>query len=423
MKKTTIVALLLLMLIPITASAQESAQSPAALCAAAIPAEDPETREFEQAEEVLQEGVDYQAILCTSAGPIYVDLYEEQTPITVNNFVFLAQQGYFNNTNFHRVITDFMAQAGDPTNTGTSGPGYQFEDEIVDELVFDRPGLLAMANSGPATNGSQFFITTVPTDWLNGGHTIFGEVLTGQQVVENIRPRDPQFASDKGEALHTVLIVENPDDVLTDEPVFTAPTLEDAEASVETLAETVPALLEGYFPGISAAVKFELSEAEVLSTDEVQSSASEANQDAASTYYGSHNHQYTIYTASTNTECQLADFLIQEVSYQADVYGSAEDATAAFEDERLTQMLQNDGFEALADPTVPFALYTRTIEGCAGGDMTEVVGVYQKGFGVMTARAVIPVENADIAGPAIVEFVKPFYEEVLFSALQPRIEG
>ena len=117
---------------------------------------------FQEAETVLEPDVDYRAIFCTTAGTVYVDLYESLTPMTVNNFVFLAQQGYYDNTTFHRVIPDFMVQGGDPTATGSGGPGYQFGDEPVGFLTFDRPGLLAMANAGPGTNGSQFFITTVP---------------------------------------------------------------------------------------------------------------------------------------------------------------------------------------------------------------------------------------------------------------------
>ena len=128
----------------------------------------------------------YTAIIRTSSGNIAVQLFASAAPITVNNFVFLTNEGFYEGTIFHRVIPDFMIQGGDPTGTGTSGPGYQFEDEIVPELVFDRPGILAMANSGPNTNGSQFFITTVATTHLNGNHTIFGRVLQGQDVAEAI---------------------------------------------------------------------------------------------------------------------------------------------------------------------------------------------------------------------------------------------
>ena len=137
----------------------------------------------------------YAADFRTNHGNFKVELFTTQAPVTVNNFVFLAKQGYYDGLTFHRVIESFMIQGGDPTGTGGGNPGYQFQDEIVAGLVFDAPGKLAMANSGPDTNGSQFFITTVPTDWLNGRHTIFGTVIDGQSVVEAIS-RLPTAARD-----------------------------------------------------------------------------------------------------------------------------------------------------------------------------------------------------------------------------------
>ena len=137
---------------------------------------------------VIDPGKNYTATIKTSMGDIVVDLYAEQAPNTVNSFVFLAQDDYYDGIIFHRVIPQFMIQGGDPTGTGTGGPGYQFDDEIDPELKFDREGYLAMANrgGGTGTNGSQFFITTVPTPHLNGGHTIFGTVTAGQDVAEAI---------------------------------------------------------------------------------------------------------------------------------------------------------------------------------------------------------------------------------------------
>ena len=107
-----------------------------------------------------------------------INLLPEKSPVTVASFVNLVNNGYYNGLKFHRVIEDFMAQGGDPTGTGMGGPGYRFEDEVDNGLDFSVPGKLAMANAGPGTNGSQFFITTVPTEWLNGNHTIFGEVAS-----------------------------------------------------------------------------------------------------------------------------------------------------------------------------------------------------------------------------------------------------
>ena len=181
---------------------------PTAICEANTPAEDAPTTTFPQAEQVIEDGVDYVAVFCTSAGAIAVDLYEDETPITINNFVFLATSDYYNNQIFHRVIENFMAQGGDPTGTGRGGPGYQFTDEFVQGLEFDEPYLLAMANAGPGTNGSQFFITFVETPHLNGRHTIFGEVIQGQQAVDSIQLRDPRFADAPATDLQTIVIVE-----------------------------------------------------------------------------------------------------------------------------------------------------------------------------------------------------------------------
>lgn len=186
--------------------------TPDGLCEEALPAENPDSRQYEQADDVLEDGIDYRAVFCTTAGNIYIDLFEDQTPITVNNLVFLANEGYYNNTIFHRVLEDFMAQGGDPTGTGRGGPGYQFEDEFVPELQFDRPYLLAMANAGPGTNGSQFFITFAETPWLNNAHTIYGEVIAGQENVDNIMLRDPSVPSSPSTKLETVVVVEVPEE-------------------------------------------------------------------------------------------------------------------------------------------------------------------------------------------------------------------
>ena len=129
---------------------------------------------------------EYSATIRTSLGTIVVDLFADQAPVTVNNFIFLADDGYYDGVIFHRVIPSFMIQGGDPTGTGGGGPGYRFQDEIVAGLTFNRPGKLAMANAGPGTNGSQFFVTTVATPHLNGRHTIFGQVTAGQDIADAI---------------------------------------------------------------------------------------------------------------------------------------------------------------------------------------------------------------------------------------------
>jgi cyclophilin family peptidyl-prolyl cis-trans isomerase len=137
-----------------------------------------------------------------------VELYPAKAPITVNSFVFLACKNYFDGVTFHRVLEGFMAQGGDPTGTGMGGPGYEFVNENSD-LTFDKAGVLAMANAGPDTNGSQFFITFGPTEQLNGGYTIFGQVVEGMDVVNGITRRDPQQTpSFEGDAIETITITE-----------------------------------------------------------------------------------------------------------------------------------------------------------------------------------------------------------------------
>ena len=132
------------------------------------------------------------AIIKTNKGEINLNLFSEAAPVTVLNFINLANRGYYNNTIFHRVIEDFMAQGGDPTGTGMGGPGYSFGDEVYNGYLFDKPGYLAMANAGPNTNGSQFFITTVITEWLNNNHTIFGEVVSESDldIVKSLKNND-----------------------------------------------------------------------------------------------------------------------------------------------------------------------------------------------------------------------------------------
>ena len=141
-------------------------------------------------------------------GEFTIQLYPKKAPITVNSFVFLSQQGFFNGVTFHRVLSGFMAQGGDPTGTGRGGPGYQFVNEDSD-LTFDKPGVVAMANAGRDTNGSQFFITFVPRPDLNGGYTIFGQVTSGMDVVNGIRLRNPDDnPTYTGDVIESITITE-----------------------------------------------------------------------------------------------------------------------------------------------------------------------------------------------------------------------
>jgi cyclophilin family peptidyl-prolyl cis-trans isomerase len=134
----------------------------------------------------------YIARLKTEKGDVVIELFADKTPNTVNNFVFLAKDGWFNGITFHRVIEGFVAQTGDPTGTGMGNPGYYIDNEFHPTLKYDKPGMVGMANSGPNTNGSQFFITFVPAPNLDGGYTIFGQVISGMDVLSQLTPRDPQ---------------------------------------------------------------------------------------------------------------------------------------------------------------------------------------------------------------------------------------
>ena len=150
----------------------------------------------------------FATVKMANGGEFTIQLFPDKAPKTVNSFVFLAREGYFNGVTFHRVLDGFMAQGGDPTGTGGGGPGYQFENENSD-LTFDKAGVVAMANAGPDTNGSQFFITFVPRPQLNGSYTIFGQVIEGMDVVNAITKRDPDTnPSFVGDAMESVTITE-----------------------------------------------------------------------------------------------------------------------------------------------------------------------------------------------------------------------
>ena len=139
-------------------------------------------------------------------GEFVIELYANKAPITVNSFIFLTCKGFFDGVTFHRVLEGFMAQGGDPSGTGRGGPGYEFVNENSD-LTFDKAGVVAMANAGPDTNGSQFFITFGPAEFLNGGYTIFGQVISGMDVVNAITRRDPDFNPNfDGDAIQSITI-------------------------------------------------------------------------------------------------------------------------------------------------------------------------------------------------------------------------
>lgn len=158
---------------------------------------------------IIDPAKSYQATIVTEKGNIVLELFADRTPNTVSNFAFLAREGFYDNTTFHRVIPGFMAQGGDPSGTGAGGPGYTFADEFDATLRHDGPGMLSMANRGPNTNSSQFFITFDATPWLDDKHAVFGRVTGGIDVLQSLTPRDPQqnpgFA---GDTILTIVIQE-----------------------------------------------------------------------------------------------------------------------------------------------------------------------------------------------------------------------
>lgn len=381
--KTLITLLLLLLAFPTFAqeSTEEAIESstPTEICDAATPADDPESREYSAPLQVLEPGVDYRAVMCTSAGAIYIDLLEDVTPETVNNFIFLTEQNYYNNTIFHRVLEDFMAQAGDPTGTGAGGPGYQFGDEIVGFLTFDRPGLLAMANGGPGTNGSQFFITTAGAPWLNGIHTIFGEVLEGQsETVDNILLRDPAAGGD-ATTLDTIVIIREPELVnSTFVETNEVATSEDFVAGLDVLldGESLP-------PDITA------NGASTLATDEVIAIVPEGSQEDYAVFLENYGHDYRVSTALDNANCNT-DYFFWQMVYSVDAFASAEDATEALNDEFLAGYYQSVGYTAIDTDNSGLRAYSASgLEICGEGDLALVLDV-QRGRYVVNVSVVYP---------------------------------
>jgi cyclophilin family peptidyl-prolyl cis-trans isomerase len=156
----------------------------------------------------LSDAKEYEATIITNDGAMTFELYADKAPLTVNNFVSLSRDGFYDGLTFHRVLEGFMAQGGDPTGIGTGSPGYRFEDEIDPSLVFDARGILAMANSGPDTNGSQFFITFAAASHLDGNYSIFGKLIEGDNVLSDIDLRDPANPANRGQKIIEVRIQE-----------------------------------------------------------------------------------------------------------------------------------------------------------------------------------------------------------------------
>lgn len=371
---------------PVSPSELDLSGTPSAICESATPAVDPENRSYTEAETVLEADVDYRAIICTSAGAIYLDLLEDYTPDTVNNFVFLAEQNYYNNTIFHRVMEDFMAQAGDPTGTGSGGPGYQFEDEFLGFIAFDRPGLLAMANSGPATNGSQFFITTAETPWLNGAHTIFGEVLEGQEeVVNNILLRDPQAGGD-ATTLDTVVIIRDPELVeSTYENTVEIATQDTFVDGLNLISEDLPEDL--VFSG-----------AESLTTDDVANLAPDELVDGYAEFLETYGHEYRVNGMLENIDCN-PDYFFRVISYSVDAFADAESARSALEDGFLAEYYEASGYTPVEVEDANYNAYRADVEQCAEDDVAITLDI-QRGRYIANVSVIFPADMIAQLGEA-----------------------
>lgn len=414
MKKVLWLVLALALVTSLGTAAAQEAQTPTQLCEAAGTPPDPASRTFEQPDNVLEPGVDYRAILCTDVGAIYIDLFETLTPITVNSFVFLAQQGFYNNTTFHRVIQDFMAQGGDPTGTGSGGPGYQFEDEPVGFLTFDVPGWLAMANAGAGTNGSQFFITTVPTPNLDYQHTIFGEVLEGTDTVSAIRLRDPATATDPGTTLKTVLIISDPATVQSTHADAASATQEEVVTAFNGMAETIT----------SDVSELLTQETITQTTADLVAAAPEAEREAYGDFLERHNHEYRISNTVTNVACDMESIVFGYLRYTLDSFATPQDAAAALADEYMAQFPLQAGFTATqASENLPYPLFTST-ETLCDREMIRAMTFMQRGHFIATAEMTFPADNENVAflDRVLSVFVmQRVYEPILAEVLRPEI--
>jgi peptidylprolyl isomerase len=406
-----------------TASAQDdsTARTPDEWCAdAQEDIAEPETRQFEQAEEVLEQDVDYQAIFCTEKGAIYVDLFERYTPVTVNNFVFLAQNGFYNNSDFHRVIAEFMVQGGDPVGepAGTGGPGYQFQDEFLPFLAFNQPGWLAMANAGPGTNGSQFFITRVPTTHLNARHTIFGQVLEGQTVVNDIT--DTESGTPEPDQLHTVLIITDPASVDSSYVPPEAATADEVQTTITDIFAEDPTLtqIEGeVLEAEAAAARFESEEAQAIASD----------------LYEEFGFSFRAGGTWQLAECPEEPDLLG-LSYYMTEWESEQSAAAFANDPALVELQQAQGFTELDDTqnalsTVGFPtdllFNSETSEICdTAATRTRYVwnrGRYTMQFELTIAEGAVPADELPVAMANVGFNITNFVGDIILSGGQPSL--
>ncbi len=415
MKKLFILVLLLALAVPVYAQDEEEAASPATpagICAE-YEAQQPETRAYDAPpSNVLEPGVDYYTIICTEFGPVYIDLYEDVTPETVNNFVSLANDGFYDGLTFHRVMADFMAQGGDPAGNGTGGPGYDFRDEFAPFMSFDRPGLLAMANSGADTNGSQFFITTVVTDWLNYRHTIFGEVLAGQDVVEAIPVTEQQSST----SIDAVIVVTDPSTVDADFEATDSPAREDIVAALDNL------------PDLTVIVPDEATTGE-FETDDFIATLPDDLQDAATTALTENSHEYTVAVNYVNTACELDELPIEALTFELHAFATAADASVAYASEEF-QTLLAEGTEAEAITMQGSGLPGFLIEADAACDIDGEQSQVSRRVGrfIMVSGVVYDASSALFTDPSLTPqiidtLLEQVFEPLFFDAMAQEVRS
>lgn len=392
--------------------------TPEGLCEAAGEPAAPDVRSWTMPERVLEDGVDYRAIFCTTAGAIYFDLFENETPLTVNNLVFLAYNGYYNDTIFHRVLADFMAQGGDPTGTGTGGPGYQFPDEFQPYLFFDRVGLLAMANAGAGTNGSQFFITTQLTPHLDFRHTIFGEVLEGYENVEAIQLRDPGAPDPSVEptTLKTVLIVKDPSLVETTFVEGARPTQADVEASLSS--EGVLAAADALFQAFPAD---EVVIDETIFTAETAVEAAPNSVKAALEAFLADNEiEHVVSSTMTAANCSLDVLPFISISYTVYTTPSVQAAKAALDDANLPVLGIAGGQTTIESTAFGQPVYVGETGGC---NVTAKAGrvFYTRGRYVIEAEAVIAADSQYTPAIVIERLSSVIFDSALGGVLRASI--
>lgn len=399
----TLILLLVATVVP--AVAQDDAApsgTPTEICESVVPADEPSTREYDAPETVLDPTVDYYAVFCTGYGAVYVDLFEELAPETVNNFVFLAQNNFYNNLTFHRVIDQFMVQGGDPAGNGSGGPGYQFNDEFVRFVTFDRPGLLAMANSGPATNGSQFFITTVVTDWLNYNHTIFGEVVDGQANVTAIPPTEVE----PDVALEAIVIIEDPAQVTVD---YVAP---DGVAAEDLLTRV------GEFPDLASLVVDEDRTGE-YDAEGFVALLPEDVQETVSTLFADNNHDFSVTISHSNSSCDFSTIPLDSISFEIHGFASAADARTVFTSDDVNALVTkgNEGTPVTMDFSGVSGSQWNSGETVCEGDATQARVIRQVGRFVIVTEAVIPAAE-DVDAQILDGLNTEVYDLVFFDDLR-----